>query len=225
MSSPSLTIDKIERHSKQAMLMTIVGILILLGTLGYGFNRLAHLREESKQVQQQLQDSSDALQAKRAELATVQKELDQVNTQLNFRQNVYSQLVEQKLIQPAAITNAANVAFQQDPKLADVNPSVVIHISKQEQRPKAEELATQIKAIGFQVSDDIEFVGTKAPNSSQVRYFFRDDKGPQLEKIEKILQNAGISATEQFIGLQQIPPYLKPKQFEVWLGLNYAPNS
>jgi hypothetical protein len=225
MNTPPLTIETIERRSKQAMVMTIVGIVVLLGTLVYGFNRLAHLREETIQVQQQLQNSTYTLQAKKAELATVQKSLEQLDTQLSFRQKVYSQLVAKKQIQPAAITNAADEAFQENPKLADVNPSVVIHISKQEQRAKAEELATKIKAMGFQVSPDIEFVGTKAPNSSQLRYFFRSDKGPELEKIEKVLQESGISAKEQFIGLQQNPPNLKPKQFEVWLGLDYSPNS
>jgi hypothetical protein len=184
--------------------------------------KLRTLRQATIQAQQKLNETSQQLETKQQSLTATTKKLDQLNSQLTFRQNVYAQLVAKNQIPAAAISTAADNAIQSDPNLTQIEPSVNIHISRQDQRPKAQEIQSKLAALNYQVPEII-FVGERAPRESQIRYFFKSDAGSDLLQIQQVLQQAGISAAIQFIGLQHAPPTLRPKVFEVWLGLDYVP--
>jgi septal ring factor EnvC (AmiA/AmiB activator) len=219
-----LSLVNIQKRSKQATAFTLIGATIVLASLCLSAFKLNSLHKETVLAQQQLVGTERKLDEKKTELQGIQLQLDQMNTQLKFRQQVYSQLVERKVIPPAEISVAAEKALKDDPKLAEITPVVNIHISKPEQRKKAQEVEAKLEAIGYKVPE-IEFVGRKAPNSSQVRYFFRSDVGTELRKIVELMEQSGVSVKEQFIGLEQNPPSLRPKEFEIWFGLDYPPTS
>jgi hypothetical protein len=47
--------------------------------------------------------------------------------------------------------------------------------------------------------------------------------GLELQKIADLMKQVGVPAKEQFIGLEQPPPNLRPREFEIWFGLDYPP--
>lgn len=216
-------LDRIERRSKWAGLVVLFGAAIVLVSFGASIAKLRSLRAASDRAQLQFEATSKQLDAKQAALAAATKQLDQVNSQLKFRQNVYAQLLAKNQIPAAALSTAADSAIQSDPNFAQqIEPSVSIQISREDQRPKALEIQSKLQALKYQVPL-IEYVGKRAPDESQLRYFFKSDAGPSLTQIEQVLQQSGINAISQFIGLQHAPPTLRPKVFEIWLGLNYTP--
>ena len=215
-------LERMEKRSRRAAPVTIVGAALVLGTLAFAAFKLDSLYHSIQAAQTELQSTEKILDAKKAELQSAQQQLDQTNAQLQFKQRVYQHLVEKKAIPPAEVATAADNALQADPKLAEITPIINIHISRPDQRKKAEEVEAKLAALGYKVPE-IEFVGQRAPNASQVRYFFHNDRGPELRKIMQLMENSSVPVVEQYIGLQQLPPSLRPKQFEIWFGLNYSP--
>jgi len=216
-------LERIERRSKWAGLVVLIGATIVLVSFGASIAKLRALRSATSQAQQKLDETSKQLDAKQQTLAATTKQLEQLNSQLKFRQTVYAQLIAKNQIPAAALSKAADSAIQSDPNFTQqIAPTVNIHISRQDQRPKAQEIQSKLEALKYQVPEIIS-VGERAPKESQIRYFFKSDAGPDLSQIQQALQQAGVSATLQFIGLQHAPPTLRPKVFEVWIGLDYTP--
>jgi hypothetical protein len=215
-------IGRIEQRSKWSAGITLLGAVLILGSLLVSVLKLNAVHTETAAAQKQLDTTLETLKAKTDELNQTSQKLDALQSELSFRQNVYTQLLAKNAIPPATVSTAADNAIRQDPKLGQVTPLVNIHISREDQRQKAEEVEKKLEAIGYQVPG-IEYVGKRAPNTSQVRYFFQSDSGPQLQKIEDIMKQSGAAAQPQFIGLKQPPPNLRPKVFEIWFGLDYPP--
>jgi hypothetical protein len=91
-----------------------------------------------------------------------------------------------------------------------------LHISDESQRDTANLAAAKLRSAGF-IVPGIEYVGQKAPNATQVRYFQRDDEqGKDLSAILKTLNAGGIKAQPQFILLPSSAAVAR--HFELWFG-------
>jgi hypothetical protein len=217
-------LERIERRSKWAGLAVLIGAVIVLVSFASSITKLRALREATSQAKQKLDETSGELAAKQQALAASKKQLEQLDSQLKFRQTVYAQLLANNQIPAAALSTAAENAIQGNPNLVQqIPPTVSIQISRQDQRSKAQEIKSKLEALKYQVLPEIDFVGKRAPKESQIRYFFKSDASPELSHIQGVLQEIGVSATPQFIGLRYAPPTLRPRVFEVWLGLEYTP--
>lgn len=228
MSSNSHTFDpkiveQLEGRSKKAAVIAVAGALLVIVSFGVSISKLHSLRAATEAAQGKLDTINQQLSDKQTQLAETQKKLEQNKSQLAFRDSVYQQLSSANKIPAEALSAAADNAIRENPAAAQqVTPVVNVHISRQDQRPLAEEIEKKLEALGYQVPA-IEYVGSKAPNDSQVRYFFKADLGADTEKLTQVMSQFGVPAKVQFIGLQKTPPTLRPRVFEIWLGRDYVP--
>ncbi len=98
---------------------------------------------------------------------------------------------------------------------AELLPRVYVHIASEDQRPTAVAARTALRDAGYLVPG-IENVGTKAPATTQLRYFITDEEALG-EKISAVLKGVSISAPANFItGFANAN--IRPHHFELWFG-------
>jgi hypothetical protein len=95
-------------------------------------------------------------------------------------------------------------------------PRVYIHIRDRQDDKRAEQLSTALKKEGL-VVPGVERVGTKAPKTTQLRYFRKAEEG-EAQRILGILQSAGVAASLQYINGYEGSESIKPMHFEFWFG-------
>jgi hypothetical protein len=108
---------------------------------------------------------------------------------------------------------------------SQLTPSVDIFVAKEDQRPKADEAAEEIRKLNYNA--DIQDKPDPRIRNTYVRYFFKDDK-QFADQIQQHIKSVGINAEVQsFADVDEADRralgYIKPKTLELWLGTKYTP--
>jgi len=98
---------------------------------------------------------------------------------------------------------------------AEITPRVYIQIASDAQRDEGEKARDAIRDAG-QLAPGIENVGTRAPNTNQLRYFLPGE-AELAGQIEAELAAVGITAPATLInGFENAD--IRPHHFELWFG-------
>jgi septal ring factor EnvC (AmiA/AmiB activator) len=214
--------QQLHRASAVSRILSVLGAALALGAIVFATYRIQAINDQVTAAKQQLKDLNDSAAKKQKELAEAESKLNQVNGELAFAQATYKRIAKDL---PAGVAqHAIQEAAAADPHAATLPPVIYLHVAREDQRAKARLIQDQLRASGYTVPG-IEYVGAKAPNHSQLRYFVRTDEGPMLDKVLAQLRALGVDIDSQYIKMtSEAPRALRPNQFEVWLGQDYKPN-
>jgi hypothetical protein len=212
-----LTIEKLGRSSRRAGVASLLGVLIVIGSLTYSALKLSSLQEQTDQKREELkalnaesESLSRSLEAKSQELDRKQRELELVNSallQVGSSSQTGLNLVKQSL----------EKTIESDPNVARTIARVFIHIRDKSQHASARRIATLLQKQGF-IVPGVEILVDRGPTTTQVRYFRRDE-ADEARRIVKILLEAGVrDASESLVAGYENSTGVKPRQYEIWFA-------
>lgn len=191
--------------------MTIIGLAVVVASLGYSVFRLTSLQAEIRQLEDRKVAASQELDAVNRQLELKQAELAIAKTNSEFLSTTLQQ-IDSKVVQ-AAVDTAKSVASPE----SGVVPVVYIHFRTDAQRELARRLSVELQKHQL-VVPGLERV-TTGPTTSQIRYFASGDL-ETAEKIADLVRSSGVSNT--VVALTAGSP--KPGQYEVWLAGDASPS-
>lgn len=198
LSRPEL--HEVRRSARTATLLTLVSGLVVLGSLVYGAFQIRSLDTALADRHKQIDGLDRDIAAKKTALQGLETRVSDLNAVVAA---IPPEQVKQALSNPSVDTSS-------------LPARVYIHIAREDQRQAAEKAAASLRTAGF-IVPGIEYVGNKAPNPSQVRYFQRaDESGSDLPRIVQTLHAAGVQANGQYVSLPSSTA--RPRHFELWFG-------
>jgi len=114
------------------------------------------------------------------------------------------------------VKRAADKVQLQATAIARSLPRVYVHIEGEEQRAAARAISDKLAAAGWPVPG-IERVGNRAPATTQLRYF-RKEEVAEAVKITKALEGAGVVAKTELIRGYETSEAIRPMHFELWFA-------
>jgi len=111
---------------------------------------------------------------------------------------------------------------------SQLTPSIAISFANEGQRFKANELAGQLKKLGYEVTVDDEPKGVHISFRTYIRCFFQKDDS-LARQLQEQLKSMGVNAELQSFAEideedREALGYIRPKSVEFWLGRWYKPN-
>ena len=92
---------------------------------------------------------------------------------------------------------------------------IYLHIRNEQQRPEAQQIATQLEEKGF-VVPGIQLVDT-GPANTQLRYFHTSEQSQAVEMV-RILHNLNVDAKLQYISGYEYSTKIPKSHFELWFA-------
>jgi hypothetical protein len=186
--------------ARKATVLTLLSGIVVLASFLFG----AH----------QISDRHKQIITLDGEIATKQAAYQKIESQVNSLEKQATALRSLVAAIPGEqVQQAISNSFVDS---ANLPARVYIHIANENQRSTAEKAAASLRAAGFLVPG-IEYVGSRGPIPTQLRYFKQsDENGSDLPRIMEALNNAGIKAQSQYLSLPSSTA--RPRHFELWFG-------
>jgi septal ring factor EnvC (AmiA/AmiB activator) len=201
--------------------LSMIGAALALGAIIFSGIQLHQIGSRINKAETKLSVMETQVKEIDAETQRKEKELANIQAELAFAQASYQRIAD-KLPKGAAQDAILKTAMA-DSQSAHLTPIIYIQIARENQRSVAIQIQGKLIALGCQVPT-IEYVGVRAPQHSQLRYFVQTDRGPAMQKILSQLRSNGLDINEQYIKIaSDRPQALRPNQFELWLGQDFMP--
>jgi hypothetical protein len=204
-------IEELGRSSRRAGVASLLGVLIVLASLGYSAWKL-----------QALQGKVDAADQ---ELKSKQQQIVGLDADIKVKQ-MQAQALQRTLLRAgsaspesgAQVQQALSAEIDSQPETAKFLPRVWLHIREESQRAKAKPVADALVAAGFSVPG-IELVGKKAPDENQVRYFEKSDQATSdCKAIEDAVGKLNLAFEKRYIAPSPNLAPIHPRHYEIWFG-------
>ncbi|MEX3926726.1 hypothetical protein AB4Y36_22215 [Paraburkholderia sp. BR10936] len=208
-SSPEFSAAVLARTSRQATLITVAGIAIVVATFAFSTYRLYSLEKEvnatKKEVRELLatrQSLQQDVEVQRSEYKRQQAILDRVSLQLGKGDAV------------AATKTLESHAEALGP--APISPRVYVQVRSDAQMALYGKLADTLRTRQYEVPPP-ELVA-KGPNSTEVRYFRATDAKLARDLAANVETVIAGTVRVQYIAGYEHSPLVKPHQFEIWFA-------
>jgi hypothetical protein len=207
-------IEELGRSSRRAAVASLLGVLIVLASLAYSGWKLHALQgkvetadQELKSKQQQIQDLDADIKVKQMQAQALQRTLLRAGSASPES--------------GAQVQQALSAEIESRPETAKFLPRVWLHIREESQRAKAKPVAEALVAAGFSVPG-IEFVGKKAPDKNQVRYFEKTDQATSdCKAITDTVAKLNLTFERQYIAPSADLVPIQPRHYEIWFGKDF----
>jgi hypothetical protein len=206
-------LERLQRKNRQRTLWATWGSIIiavavlsmLIPSMLFLHNESERLKQSNDDLRKQIEKNDRQLEAKRAELRTVDDELTQ-------KQDLLA-AVQQKLgtnnVDDAKRLIVASEASRK------ITPRIFIHIRSKGQLPIAAEIAEKFRIKGYAVPK-AEILVDKGPAHTEIRYFHQTAN--EHSDATALAREVGDDARVRFVPGYEDSPLVKPQQFEVWLA-------
>jgi hypothetical protein len=181
----------------------LLAALVLAGLMYGGTKKLADLRHERDDLQQQSDQLSKQIESEKAQLKDLQGE-----------KQFLGKIVGNA---PAAqIKAAVNQELKQNPNSAKLLPQIYLQIVNPNDRAYAKDMLGRLQDAGYVVLG-IEYVRTTYKfNTTEVRYRKKADE-PKAKEIVDALKKAGDkTANPVYLKKDEDNPRVLPNYFEIW---------
>ena len=221
---PSPRLQTINRY------LSMVGAALALGSLIYASITLHHDQSLADRQAARMSAIERAAEFNKAQTQSIQKETNsaeaktrQTVDEITFAEDAYQRIA--RTLPEGTARDAIEQTAIAHPESAKLPPVIYIEIAREAQRRKAKQIQDELQAKGWE-APEIEYAGDKAPQHSQLRFVARTDKGPAMQRVLSQLRSLGVDIDAQDIKpATDTPSYLRPNQFELWLGKDYTPSA
>lgn len=214
-----------------SILFSVIAVAAGVLWLWYAYTRVQALDKEYaaqfaaqdiqlKQKSAELDQKTSAVEAKQKELTQVQNELTKLQSDLQALKQFSAQVSgELSAGNEQRVLEVVDTSLKANPKVATLLPRVYLHVQREEQRAKANNIATSLQKQGY-LAPGIENVRVNRLEQTVVRYFREAEKN-EATQIATILQGLGIKAAPQYIGGSEDSTKMRPRHYEVWFGSDF----
>lgn len=219
-------IEQLGRRSRQAAIISLVGVLLVLATIGYSIWQIGRLEERKatltlqKETLQRTNDQLDKdIQAKRETLDRISRQIASGDVKAAEKT-----LVQQAAAPPTPVIarpaqgarpGAAAVVVASAPPIAEKR--VYFQIRSRDQTRQYQACGRVLRDAGYKVPLP-EYVPDRGPPRIEVRYF-REEEAAEAKAVAGLLGKCVRGAVQlNLIGGYRDSPLVKPMQFEVWFA-------
>lgn len=210
--------ERLARSSRLVAFWSAVGAILILSALVYSVIQLTRIQKKIEEKQVSLKATEEELGKKIDALKKIDAELDKAKQTADVY-GLTLNTVSKKL--PEETVAAFNRAVSQVPGTV----GITIQIAYESQLDRAEEIAAQLRRLGYEVppNEPIEIRGVHISNYNYVRYFFDEDKA-LAEQIVNQIRAMGVPVQEPFplVGNPDVGEVHR-RTFEFRLGRKYKP--
>ena len=209
-------VERREAHAVQkaakAAWLSLGTVAILLGALVFGsWWQLRQMRTELADLEGDQQSLMRNIEAQKAELAKVEKDLRE-------KQAALSTLIGAVRRTDSRARGGLETALDADPRATVLIPRVYIHIVDEADRQWARNLSDRLQQGGV-IPLGIENVPAAATlRRFEVRYYKKAEEAGAL-RILAVLENAGVPASPVYLNLEN-NTRVRTNHFEIWCPEN-----
>jgi hypothetical protein len=204
-----LNLRKLEDIRRLLQYGAILVFLVFLGLITFSYfqwrkieRQIAVQRETLKQQEQDIKQNQEKIEAQKSVL-------DGFATVVRESPRPYTQSAEQRTV------DTIELSIPKDVNTRLVPARVYFHITREDQRRRAAEVAPQLQANGYLVPR-IEYVGRKAFGPTQLRYCSSDDTVKRdLDNITNLFAKLSIKIKPLLI---RDCGNVRPRHYEIWFG-------
>lgn len=201
--------NKIVKSSKWSIILTIIGFLIVIVSIGYSALQLNSLEKEKDEKLKEIKQL-DSMKV------NLEKEISAMQTEAKYYEEVLKIVHKENPDIVEKATDNPNVEQIQN----EIKPRIYIHLQDTSQTNLAKKIANTLQQLGFLVPK-AEILVDNGPTHTQVRYF-RKKEQQEAEDIVNILkkQYELNNTITNYLSGYESSDRVRPRQYEVWLGKN-----
>ena len=206
---------RLAASSRRSAIVSALSFALIIGSLAYSsyklyraHNEVAALEARKAALTAETEKIEIKLAAERRKAALLTKVVNVTGSQNNEQAKVVKEAIER--------------AIEATPGSAQITPRVYVHIKDEAQRPKAKQIAAKLQSLDY-IVPGIEYVGTKAPGVTQLRYFRNEpEELADVKSISDALKGFGLQVeTVSSTGGHDRSTSVRRRHYELWFGANF----
>jgi len=193
--------NKAIKASKRSAILTLLGFLIVMGSITYSSIKLNSLDAKVKKNQIELEKLEEDISEKKDELKKANIDLEDLFNELD---SVAAQIEQRKY-------ETAKKALNES-----IKPRVYIHSKLQ--LDITNQIAEKLKEKGYEVPKE-EILVDKGPKNTQIRYFRKNEEKEANEILKTLREKLNIDDTKlTYFSEYETSKAIRPRHYEIWLG-------
>lgn len=215
-ATPQLNLKRLEKIQRWLQYGALVVLLIFIGLIALSWLEL-------RQIKSEIDLADSQLQVKKNEIKELTANLDQLKSDKKGLLEINGALTTvTRSIGQESPKQAQRLKQSIEDSLTETNDGrqiparVYIHISSEDQRPFALNIAKRLQSNGY-IVPGIENVGDKAPPAADLRYFQKDDG--TLKEVQDIHDKCSGWGLKLDVPNKPLSGHgVRPRHYEIWFG-------